>query len=47
MAKGFFTQGVCVLLSRPATLDDIEPPLGEFQIVKRPRRPATPAGPRR
>ena len=35
MAKGFFTQGVCVLLSRPATLDQLEALLGEFRIVKR------------
>lgn len=35
MAKGFFTQGVCVLLSRPAALDQLEPLLGEFRIVKR------------
>lgn len=35
MAKGFFTQGVCILLSRPATLDEIEPLLSEFRIVKR------------
>jgi hypothetical protein len=35
MAKGFFTQGVCVLLSRAATLDEIEPLLREFRIVRR------------
>ena len=35
MAKGFYTQGVCVLLSRPTTLDDIVPLLGGYEIVKR------------
>jgi hypothetical protein len=35
MAKGFFTQGVCVLLSRPATLDEVEPLLRDFRVVKR------------
>jgi hypothetical protein len=35
MAKGFFTQGVCIMLSRPATLDEIQPLLGEFRIVGR------------
>jgi hypothetical protein len=42
MAKGFFTQGVCALLSRPATLDEIEPLLREFQIVGRIDDAATP-----
>src|SRR5689334_20023785 len=35
MAKGFFTQGAAILMSRPVTLDEIEPLLGAFQIVKR------------
>jgi hypothetical protein len=35
MPKGFFTQGVCVLLERPATLDDIARLLRDFQVVKR------------
>jgi hypothetical protein len=39
MSKGFFTQGVCVLLERPASLDEIEPPLDGFDI--RSRRDAT------
>jgi hypothetical protein len=35
MAKGFFTQSACVLLSRPATLDEVAPLLGKFEIVGR------------
>jgi hypothetical protein len=33
--KGLFTQGVAVLLKEPVPLDDIEPFLGPFKIVKR------------
>jgi hypothetical protein len=32
MPKGMFTQGVCVLLDRPATLDDIESALGSYDV---------------
>jgi hypothetical protein len=35
MAKGFFTQAACILLSRPATLDELEALLGDFRIAKR------------
>jgi hypothetical protein len=35
MAKGFFTQGVTVLLRQKVTLDEIEPLLKPFKIVKR------------
>jgi hypothetical protein len=35
MAKGFFTQSACILLSRPASLDEIGALLGEFRIAKR------------
>jgi len=35
MAKGFFTQSACVLLSEPTSLDAVAPLLSEFQIVKR------------
>src|SRR5262245_50971893 len=35
MAKGLFTQCVCVLLSRPVRLDDLVPLLSDFTIVKR------------
>jgi hypothetical protein len=30
MPKGFFSQGVCLLLSRPVTLDELEPLLADF-----------------
>jgi hypothetical protein len=42
MPKGFFTQGVCVLLARPVTLDDLVPLLRDFQVVKRIDRGASP-----
>ena len=42
MAKGFFTQGVGLLLSRAVTLDEIEPLLGEFPIVRRIEEAPTP-----
>ena len=32
MAKGLFTQGICVLLDRPASLDEIESELHGFEI---------------
>jgi hypothetical protein len=35
VAKRFFTQGACVLLSRPATLDEVGLLLSEFPIAKR------------
>src|SRR5213595_2300860 len=35
MAKGFFTQGAAVLLSRAPTLDEIERLLHSFRIVRR------------
>src|SRR5579872_4990300 len=35
MPKGFFTQGVCVLSDRPASLSDIEPALEGFDIHSR------------
>src|SRR5262245_37747950 len=35
MAKGFFTQGVSILLSRRATLDEIGSLLGDFSVVRR------------
>ncbi len=35
MAKGFFTQSACVLLSETTSLDAIKPFLSEFQIAKR------------
>jgi hypothetical protein len=35
MGKGFFTQSACVLLSRPAVLDEVVSLLGETGIVKR------------
>jgi hypothetical protein len=33
--KGFFTQGASVLLSAPITLDELEPLLADFEIVRR------------
>src|SRR5207249_2241696 len=35
MPKGLFTQGVAVLLKQKVTLDDLEPLLKSFKIVKR------------
>lgn len=35
MAKGFFTQGVCVLLKQPLSLSELEALLAEFEIKKR------------
>ena len=35
MAKGFFTQGAAVLLSRAATLDEVEALLRAFHVAKR------------
>jgi len=36
MPKGMFTQGLCVLLQEPVTVDEIESALGDFEILKRP-----------
>jgi hypothetical protein len=33
MPKGFFTRGVCLLLSRQVTLDELEPLLAEFKVA--------------
>jgi len=35
MAKGFFTQGVVILLERPVSLDEIAAALSDFEIVGR------------
>ena len=35
MPRGLFTQTVCILLSRPTELAEIEPLLGEYEIAKR------------
>lgn len=35
MPKGMYTQGVCVLLERPLSLDELESALAEFDIRKR------------
>jgi hypothetical protein len=35
MPRGFFSQGVCLLLSRPVSLDELEPLLVEFEIAGR------------
>ncbi|MGB0581276.1 MAG: DUF4261 domain-containing protein [Limisphaerales bacterium] len=35
MPKGFFTQGVCILLERAVSLDQIEAALADFEIVGR------------
>lgn len=35
MPKGMFTQGVCVLLDQPVSLDDVESALHEFEIRAR------------
>lgn len=35
MPKGMFTQGVCVLLDRPTSLDDMESALAGFEICRR------------
>jgi hypothetical protein len=35
MPKGIFTQGVALLLSRAVTLDEIEPLLADFKILRR------------
>ena len=35
MPKGFYSQGVCILLSDPITLDRIEEALSEFDVVGR------------
>lgn len=35
MPKGFFTQGLCVLLGQRVSLNDIEPALGRFEVVGR------------
>ncbi len=35
MPKGIYTQGVCILLDRPASLDQLEGALADFEIVKR------------
>lgn len=35
MPKGFFSQGVCLLLSRPVPIDELEPLLVEFDVLKR------------
>jgi hypothetical protein len=35
MAKGFWTQGIAILLDSAVSLDEIEPLLGDFEIVRR------------
>ena len=35
MPKGMFTQGLCVLLNRVPTLDEVESTLNDFEICKR------------
>jgi hypothetical protein len=42
MPKGFFTQTICLLLSRPVSLDELEPLLTEFSGVRRVEGSGTP-----
>ncbi|MEO9595220.1 MAG: hypothetical protein ABJG45_26980, partial [Rhodopirellula bahusiensis] len=35
MAKGLFTQGMCVLLRRPLEMDEIQSRLSQFQLAGR------------
>jgi hypothetical protein len=47
MPKGFFSQTICLLLSRPVSLDELEPLLADFEVLKRTEASETPeiAGP--
>jgi hypothetical protein len=47
MPKGFFFQTICLLLARPVPLDELQPLLVDFEVLKRTEAAQSPeiAGP--